>query len=185
MRYKVMIQFIALAAGLMLLLNNCAPQIPREALQLPPDGLARRQLEGRQFDTDEKTLLSASAALLQDLGFMIEESEPAYGLIFCSKHRDASRPEQMIGALALALLTGVAAPVDRDQWIRVSVVTQPIVVDADAPTQCRTAVRVSFQRIVRNDRGLASRQESVVEPQIYLEFFDKLSQSLFLEANPL
>lgn len=40
-------------------------------------------------------------------------------------------------------------------------------------------------RVVRNDRGLASRQESIVEPQIYRDFFDKLSQSLFLEANAI
>jgi hypothetical protein len=185
MRYKIMIQFILLAAGLMLLLNNCAPQIPRDVLLLSPEGLSQRQLQSRQFDTDEQTLLSASAALLQDLGFMIEESEPAYGLIFCSKHRDATRTEQVIGAVALGLLTGVVPPVDRDQWIRVSLVTQPIVVDAVVPSKCRTAVRVSFQRIVRNDRGLASRRESVVEPQMYREFFDKLAQSLFLEANAL
>src|SRR5512136_610024 len=103
MRYKAMIQFIVLAAGLVLLLTNCAPQIPREALQLPPESLKQRQLQIRQFDTDEKTLLSASTALLQDLGFVIEESEPAYGLIFCSKHRDATSTGQVIGAVALAL----------------------------------------------------------------------------------
>ena len=185
MRYKAMIQFIVLAAGLVLLLNNCAPQIPRDALQLPPESLKQRQLQSRQFDTDEKTLLSASTALLQDLGFVIEESEPAYGLIFCSKHRDATSTGQVIGAVALALLTGVVAPVDKDQWIRVSVVTQPIVVDAAASSKCRTAVRVSFQRVVRNTRGLASLQELIAEPQIYRDFFDKLSQSLFLEANAI
>jgi hypothetical protein len=74
---------------------------------------------------------------------------------------------------------------NKDQWIRVSVVTQPIVVDAVVLSKCRTVVRVSFQRVVRNDRGLASRQESIVEPQIYRDFFDKLSQSLFLEANAI
>jgi hypothetical protein len=185
MRYKAMIQFIALAAGLVLLLNNCAPQIPKEALQLPPEGLKQRQLQSRQFGTDEKTVLSASAALLQDLGFVIEESEPACGLIFCSKHRDASSTGQRVGAIAVALLTGVVPPVDRDQLIRVSVVTQPLVVDAADSSKCRTGVRVSFQRVVRNDRGFVSLQQSVVEPHIYRDFFDKLSQSLFLEANQL
>jgi len=77
MRYKAMIQFIVLTTGLVLLLTNCAPPVPRDAMQLPAESLKQRQLQSRQFDTDEKTLLSASAALLQDLGFMIEESEPA------------------------------------------------------------------------------------------------------------
>jgi hypothetical protein len=154
-------------------------------LELAPEDLVQRPLQSRQFDTDEQTLLAASTALLQDLGFMIEDSEPAYGLIACSKHRDASRTEQMIGAFALAMLTGVVPPVDRDQWIRASVVTQPVAVDAADPAKCRTVVRVSFQRIVRNQRGLVSRQEGLVEPQMYRDFFEKLSRSLFLEAHEL
>lgn len=184
MRYKIVIQFIALMVGLLLMLNNCAPMVPGAALQLAPENMGQRLLQSRQFDTDERTLLSASTAVLQDLGFMIEDSEPAYGLIFCSKHRDASRTEQMIGAFALAMLTGVVPSVDRDQWIRASVVTQPVAVDA-VSAKCRTAVRATFQRIVRNQRGLVSRQESLVEPQMYREFFEKLSRSLFLEAHEL
>jgi hypothetical protein len=185
MRYKIVIQFIALMLGLLLMLNNCAPMVPRAALQLAPENAGQRLLQSRQFDTDEPTLLSAGTAVLQDLGFMIEDSEPAYGLISCSKHRDASRAEQMIGAFALAMLTGVVPSVDRDQWIRASVVTQPVAVDAADPAKCRTAVRVSFQRIVRNQLGKVSRLESLVEPQMYREFYEKLSRSLFLEAHEL
>jgi hypothetical protein len=185
MRYKVVIQFVALMIGLLLLLNNCAPPVPRASQLLGSEGMGQRLLQSRQFDTDEQTLLSACTMLLQDLGFMIEESEPAYGLIFCSKHRDATRTEQMIGAFALAMLSGVMPSVDRDQWIRASVVTRPIAADAADPAKCRTTVRVSFQRLVRNQRGLVSRQESLVEPQMYREFFEKLSRSLFLEAHEL
>jgi hypothetical protein len=184
MRYKIVIQFIALMLGLLLMLNNCAPMFPRAALQLATENGGQRLLQSRQFDTDEPTLLSAGTAVLQDLGFMIEDSEPAYGLISCSKHRDAGRTEQIIGAFALAVLTGVVPSVDRDQYIRASVATQPVVVDTDS-AKCRTAVRVSFQRIVRNQMGKVSRLESLVEPQMYREFFEKLSRSLFLEAHEL
>jgi len=184
MRYKIVIQFIALMLGLLLMLNNCAPMFPRAALQLATENGGQRLLQSRQFDTDEPTLLSAGTAVLQDLGFMIEDSEPAYGLISCSKHRDAGRAEQMLGAFALAVLTGVVPSVDRDQWIRASVVTQPVAVDTDS-AKCRTVVRVSFQRIVRNQMGKVTRLESLVEPQMYREFFEKLSRSLFLEAHEL
>jgi hypothetical protein len=184
MRYKIVIQFVALMLGLLLMLNNCAPMFPRAALQLATENGGQRLLQSRQFDTDEPTLLSAGTAVLQDLGFMIEDSEPAYGLISCSKHRDAGRTEQIIGAFALAVLTGVVPSVDRDQYIRASVATQPVVVDTDS-AKCRTAVRVSFQRIVRNQMGKVSRLESLVEPQMYREFFEKLSRSLFLEAHEL
>ena len=48
-----------------------------------------------------------------------------------------------------------------------------------------TAVRVTFQRAVLNRLGQLSHQEQIHEVAIYQEFFDKLSKSLFLEANQI
>jgi hypothetical protein len=64
-----------LAAGLVLV-AGCEQTIPKDALQLSPESLAQRQAQTRRFDTaDEAMLLSASAAVLQDLGFNLDESE--------------------------------------------------------------------------------------------------------------
>jgi hypothetical protein len=173
------------AVVFMFLFVSCAPTIPKEALQLSKENLKDRQLQTRRFDTDEKTLLSASAAVLQDLGFNINESETDLGLIACSKRREAISAGQIAGAVLLALLTGVAAPVDKEQLIRASLVTRPIHIDKTDKTKCRTVVRVTFQRIVSNTQGQITRREGINEPKIYQEFFDKLSQSLFLEAHQL
>ena len=52
--------------------------------------LARRQLETRRYDTnDEEALLVASAQVLQDLGFTLDESETKLGLLTASKDREA------------------------------------------------------------------------------------------------
>ncbi|MBW1700213.1 MAG: hypothetical protein JRH18_23790 [Deltaproteobacteria bacterium] len=164
---------------------SCVPKIPKEALQLSKENLQNRQIQTRHFDIDEKTLLTASVTVLQDLGFAIDEIETDLGVIACSKTRDATSPGQVVGAIVLALFTGVVTPIDKDQLIRASLVTHPIIIDKNDKSKCRTAARITFQRIVKNTEGQVTRRECIIEPEIYREFFDKLSQSLFLEAHKI
>lgn len=166
-----------------LLFVSCVPTIPKQVLRLSQESLKNRQLQTRRFDTDEKTLLSASAAVLQDLGFNIDESETDLGVIVCSKQRDATTRSQLVTAIVLAMFTGVVMPTDTKQLIRASLITRPIEVDKIDPSKCRSSVRITFQRIVENDCHQITRREQVNEVKIYQEFFDKLSQSLFLEAH--
>ena len=186
MRYLTLKRLISyLITCLLLITLSCANRIPNEALQLSKESLKNRQLQTRYFDTDERTLLSASAALLQDLGFNINESETKLGVIVCSKKRSAKSVGQIVGSVLLALFTGVYTPVDKEQLIRASLVTKPLYKDDHETSKCRTAVRITFQRIVVNTEGQITRRECINDPKIYQEFFDKLSQSLFLEANEI
>jgi hypothetical protein len=151
-----------------------------EALQLSPTAMQERQLETRRFGTrDEEKLLRAGAQVLQDLGFQIDESETKLGLITASKSRDATEVGQIVGAVVLALLIGAHLPTDKLQKIRVSLVTIPVENGAD------TAVRVTFQRIIWNTDGRISKSEPLKDPKLYQEFFDKLSQSVFLTAQEI
>lgn len=169
-----------LAVGL-LVVAGCQQKIPKEALQLTQESLAQRQAQTRRFDTsDEIMLLSASAAVLQDLGFNLDESETRLGLIVASKDRDATEAGQVIGAIFIAALFGASVPIDKTQKIRASLVTRPFGESGD-----KTAVRVTFQRIVWNNQGRVSKTEALTEPEIYQEFFAKLSKSVFLEAHKI
>jgi len=159
-------------------LGACQQTIPKEALQLSEVSLSIRQRQSRYFETvDEKMLLASSAAVLQDLGFNIDESETELGVVVGSKDRDATEAGQVVGALVMAALFGVAVPWDDEQKIRVSLVTRPI-----SETPPKMAVRVTFQRIVWNTQKQVSKIEGLDDPELYQEFFDKLSQSVFLEA---
>jgi hypothetical protein len=46
-----------------------------------------------------------------------------------------------------------------------------------------TRVRVTFQRTVWNQAGQMTRNESLDDPELYREFFFKLSKSVFLDAQ--
>lgn len=62
--------------------------------------------------------------------------------------------------------------------MRASVVTRPY-----GEENRYTSVRVTFQRVVWNTAGQISRSEALEDPEIYQGFFDKLSKSIFLEAQ--
>ncbi len=163
------------------MLAGCEPGIPKEALELSPESLQDRQLQTRHFETrDEAKLLSASALLLQDLGFNLDESDTNLGLIVGSKQRSAVDAGQVIFAIIIAGLGGGALPIDKAQKMRASLVTRPI-----GNTGDRTAVRITFQRIVWNTHGQVTTAERMNDPKVYQEFFSKLSKSIFLEAHEI
>jgi hypothetical protein len=155
--------------------------IPKDALTLSPESLEQRQMQTRKYETkDEVKILTACAGLLQDMGFNIDESEANLGVISCSKMRSAVDAGQQVAAIAVAVLVGTYVPTDKEQKMRASVVTRPIGEHGEY-----TAVRVTFQRIVWNTQGQVTKCESISEPEIYQEFFEKLSKSIFLEAHSI
>jgi len=173
-----------LAALILLTLGGCAT-IPKDALVLSPDSLERRQLQTRRIDgIGEQELLSAAAGVLQDLGFNIDESETKLGVIVASKDRSAVTATQVAGAVAMALL-GAYMPVDKTQKIRVSLVTRPFVASDGTVRSDSQYLRITIQRIVRNTSDQVTRIESIEEPLIYQEFFEKLSKSVFLEVQQI
>lgn len=177
MRKLVAVASLMIVAGMLV---ACQTGIPEEALQLSPQSLEFRQLQTRVFETrDETFLLAASAGLLQDLGFNLDESETDLGVIVASKNRDATEAAQVVGAVLLALL-GAPVAIDDVQKIRASIVTRP---HGDPAT--RTSVRVTFQRIIWKTDGKIGTVEKLEEPEMYQVFFEKLSKAVFLEAEKI
>ena len=82
-------QSASILVGLVLL-TGCAPEVS-QLLTPPEDMLAQRQLQTRQYEfADEEQVLMACTALLQDLGFQIDEGASRLGVILGSKMRDAN-----------------------------------------------------------------------------------------------
>lgn len=247
---------LAVLAFALTALTGCAnhAQISKDMLTLSPESMKMRQIQTKRFDTnDEKMVITASASVLQDLGFQIDESEPDLGVVVGSKMRDATDAGQVTMAIFIAAMGGGAVPIDSQQTIRVSLVTAPIArpkgaVDPAAPqivltpelimaTLARintkvqqnmkadlagvlpekdaaqvsrvitaemvkelnedllqrmknrdygaTRVRVTFQRVVINTHGQVTNMEALETPELYKEFYEKLSKSVFLEASDI
>ena len=165
-------------------LVGCA-SIPKDALVPTPDSLERRQLQSRRLDgISETNLLAASAGVLQDLGFNIDESETRLGVIVASKDRSAWNAAQITAAVALALF-GAYYPVDKTQKIRVSLVTRPALAADGTPRPDSQILRITIQRLVWNMENQLTRIDSIEEPAVYQEFFDRLSKSIFLELQEI
>lgn len=138
--------------------------------------LARRQLETRAYDTqDEEALLVASAQVLQDLGFTLDESEIKLGLITANKDREAGSAGQKVGMILLAAFAGTQPVYDVSQKIYVTLVSTK-------NHNNGYNVRIEFARVIWNNMNQA-RIEKIQDEEIYKDFFDKLSQSVFLTAN--
>ena len=177
--------FVLLLTILLAACQTDSVQQETAALSLTPDSMGLRQLQTRRFDTkDEHLILSATTGVLQDLGFTIEETSAASGLVVGSKDRTAVEAGQVAGQLffatLIAALGGRSNPSwDQTQKIRVSIVTKPSA-DHSAVT-----VRVTFQRVVWNNQGRVAHVETISDATIYQEFYDKLSQAAFLEEHQI
>jgi hypothetical protein len=169
------------------LMTGCQTTQPVEGFQLSQAALAERQLQTRRFEhIGETELLRASAAVLQDIGFNLDESEADLGLIVASKKRSAMNKTNARLAKMLDIFVDIELAVDDEQLIRASLVTWPAMDALDESDQSEWMyVRVTFQRIVWNTKNRISRQEALDAPELYQQFFDRLSKSIFLEAHEI
>jgi hypothetical protein len=176
---------VSLVVGV-LAISACATNIPKDALALTPDTLAQRHLQTRRFDgIDEKKLLAASAQVLQDLGFNLDESETRLGVLVASKDRSAVSKSQVTAAVMVALLGGGVMATDKLQKIRMAVVARPVLGESGAIVENSEFIRVTIQRTISNTANQVTRIEAVDDPLVYQEFFDRLSKSVFLEGQKI
>ena len=197
-----------LVALCLLLAAGCST-IADQSMELSPDSLQLRQLQTRRIEgIDENALLAASAGVLQDLGFNIDESETRLGVIVASKDRSAldlgdTVEDMLVDSLVEAALDAMFSALfgdhfdddddedgedivyDVTQKIRISVVTRPALDSSGQPRQDAQVIRITIQRLVWDSEGKLSHSESIEDPKVYQKFFDRLSKSIFLELQAI
>lgn len=189
-----------------LLLGGCAsaPQpSSKDFFTLTPESAANKSMQTRQFETrDSDELLSASAAVLQDLGFQVTESDRTLGFLRAAKERSAREYGQETTRGLVALLTFVLSafggqnatlwmPVDLQQQINASLVAHPIADDDDG---ARNELRIVFYRLVWKGDGQSGdnyippgqqKMEMIRDAGLYQRFFARLGKAVFLEAEKI
>jgi hypothetical protein len=150
-----------------------------DVLKLEPESMAQRQLQTRKYNTAaEDKIITTCVNVLQDTGFTVENTDAKLGTILASKQREAVESGQVAGAILVAVIFGVAIPIDKNQTMYASIVVSPAASEKKA-----SLVRITFSRLVWNDRGVVSKAERLEDPEVYQTFFTKLSKGLFLEAQ--
>lgn len=177
---------------------------PIELFALTQESAANRANQTRQFETpNSDELLSASAAVLQDLGFQVTEADRALGFLRAAKERSARERGQEVRRDIVAFLTfllsilgaagGASAnatlvlPVDLHQQINASMTARPI----DEKDR-KQEVRIVFYRLVWKGDGSSGNQtilpgeqrmEMIRDAEIYQQFYARLAKAVFLEAQ--
>lgn len=180
---------ICLAAVFALVLGACET-LPEDAFRLSESALEMREIQARTYeDVTDIQILSASSAVLQDLGYAIDEVEKELGVLSASKRADARDSAETVGKIALdvadCLLTfflgceNDAYESSKDvQDIKMTLVVLP-----DLSQTGVHRVRLTMQRVVWARNGTLYEQETISDAAVYQAFFDKLSKSVFLEKE--
>lgn len=178
------------AIALLAVVIAACQTLPDDAFRMTESALELREIQSRTYDdVTEVEILSASSAVLQDLGYAIDEVEKDLGVLSASKRASARDGGEIMGKIALdiagCVLTlglgceGNAYASARDiQDIRITLVVLP-----DLDTERTHRVRLTMQRIVWMKSGDLAEQETIVDAAVYQAFFDKLSKSVFLEKE--
>ena len=169
---------LAIPCALVLLWAGCVG-IPPDVLKLGPDSSANRELQTRAFRANqEKDVLAASAAVMQDIGFALDESETKLGVLVASREVSAVNSLEVTGQVLLKVLTFGRSDFKyaKRQVVRASLVLRPA-------AQGEASVRVTFQRRVLDNDGLVIVAEQLNDPRLYEDFFTRLSKSVFLETQ--
>ena len=182
-----------LALACAVFLGGCAERTqPAQFFELSPESSANRAMQTRLFETgNDHELLSASAASLQDLGFQIEESVREVGLLRAAKERSAREYGQYRNRFLIWLVSlgHLVIPIDLHQKIAATIVIRPT-----NQGDTRREVRIMFYRVIWKGDGQADRNyippgeqkmEMVRDPEIYQQFFAKLSKAVFLEPHSI
>lgn len=184
---------VAVCITVLASLGGCATTMqPTEFFELTAESQSHKAMQIRIFESgNEKELLSASAAVLQDLGFQVDDVVREVGMVRAVKERSAREHGQDISRFIVSLLTFcyVRTTVDFHQKISAVLVVRPV-----DYAGMRSEVRVTFYRVVWKSDGYVERNaippgeqrmEMIYDPGIYQQFFSKLSKAVFLEAFTL
>lgn len=164
--------------------------LPNNAFRLSESVLAAREIQTREYSSITDTeILAASTAVLQDMGYAIDEIEEPLGVLSASKRANATNKFKAAGTLALdgvrCILTfGVGCDgrhygkLDDYQDIRLTLISRP-----QLGNESDVVVRITIQRIIWDKKGRISEQETITDSEVYTAFFAKMSKAVFLEQE--
>lgn len=162
---------------LFLILTGCV-NVPVDTFH--SRGVAVKNMQTRTFNVESsKIIILSCVSVLQDMGYLIEETNYNLGVVKGTKEAEAVQASQVTLNVASAILLGQINAIDDEQKITASVVIY------DSDNKGEYYVRALFAQEVFKTNGFKSKSIAIEDKDIYSLFFQKLSKSVFLENNEL
>ncbi len=168
-------------------LSSCVTKQP-EYFDPSQSSVAARKMQARVYSSvDEADVMSAAAAVLQDMGYSIDAVEFQLGVISASKRADATSRWEAFGSLTFDSMKCVFTfligcdgerygAIDDVQDVRLTMVSMP-------RSNGDVAVRITIQRRIFDKRGRLSEQSTIADADVYESLFARLSKAVFLEQQ--
>jgi hypothetical protein len=179
-----------IATVFVVLMVSACSTLPEDAFRLTESAMELRVIQSRNYEAvSEVEILSASSAVLQDMGYAIVEIEKELGVLSASKRANAKDDVEIVANIALDVADCVLTLLlgcENDSYKStkdVQDIKLTLVVLPDTEKEQVHNVRLTMQRIVWARDGSLYDQETINDAAVYQAFFDKLSKSVFLEKE--
>lgn len=162
---KVFVIFVVSLFGL----SGCTHYVPEK----PMTQLQIREMQSREFDTKDLKLVTKSVMnVLQDEGFIIKNAVSDLGLINAERYNDIENPNEVYRAQFFA---GPQA-----RW------NKQLITEASANITehgSRTRVRLNVQIKKIDNYGCPADVKTVLNPEFYQIFFEKVGKGIFIQQE--
>ena len=132
-----------------------------------------QSIQKRDFDVNHSIAFASVLSVFQDLGYTIDDADKATGFI------TAQGPAEEAGFGWIELFVE-----DEDGDVVVTRQTKSTAV-IEALNEERTSIRLSFVvgETQSGRRGTATRDEQILDPDIYRNAFDKIDDAIFIRQG--
>ena len=180
---------VVLVLATILALGGCQT-LPDDAFRLNESVLSLREIQTREYSgVSEIQILRASSAVLQDLGYAIDEVEKELGVLSASKRANATNEFEVVSSVTLDVLDCLITFLlgcENDSYEStkdVQDIRMTLVVLPNPEADDSHSVRLTMQRVIWARSGALYDQETINDAAVYQAFFDKLNKSVFLERE--
>jgi hypothetical protein len=186
---------LLLSGNGMALAQQTDPLAMEPLFQLNPTSVADLAMQSRRFPTaNSNSVLNAATQVLQDMGYQIKGGHRQLGLLYGDKVADVPRPgadhyaaeAALVAISVLAIVFGGSQIeiMDLPEQIAQQVYVTLLVVGETGHPAPSVRVRLSIDRDMVYDQGYILADHTEL-PLVYQEFFEKLSKSVYLEAEQI
>lgn len=178
--------FLILALiGIVSMISSCTIVTTSQAPDAPKTQLQTRQVQTREFDTNNvKLIMKAVINVLQDDGFIVKNAQLDLGLLTAQKEIDLTQSRGNSNDFWSEFFKGIDRNRSRNStdltYSKIKIVESSVNISEFGK---QTKVRANFQVKVLDNLGIAKEVYQVEDAKFYQDFFVKVDKGVFIQKQ--